>query len=54
MNIVKMKSKNFKHLLLTLHNLSMSEQKAKIDQAFSDWKGDFEQLDDVCVIGVEI
>ena len=30
------------------------EQYAQLDEVFTEWKGDFEQLDDVCVFGVKI
>lgn len=50
----KMKSKNFKKLLLSVQNEPMSAQKSMIDEAFKKWKGEHEQLDDVCVIGVRI
>ena len=32
----------------------MEEQKKSIDEAFETWKGDLEQIDDVCVIGVRM
>jgi hypothetical protein len=32
----------------------MEEQKTIIDESFETWKGNFEQIDDVCVIGVKI
>jgi hypothetical protein len=32
----------------------MEKQRELIDKSFEDWKGDLEQLDDVCVIGVRI
>jgi len=48
----KMKYKPFKHLLLEIHTESVKEQKEKLSIAFSDWKGDHEQVDDVCVIGI--
>ena len=50
----KLKTTNFKSLLLSLRDKSMSEQKKTIDQTFEEWKGDLEQLDDVCVIGVRV
>ena len=50
----KMKAANFKKLLVSISNQSVSEQKAKINSHFINWLGDFEQLDDVCVIGVKI
>jgi len=50
----KMKTANFKKLLLSIQNENMQEQRKLIDEAFKNWKGDLEQLDDVCVIGVKI
>jgi hypothetical protein len=32
----------------------MEEQNIIIDNAFEAWKGNLEQIDDVCVIGVRI
>ena len=32
----------------------MEEQKKTIDETFETWKGDLEQIDDVCVIGVRV
>lgn len=50
----KFKSANFKKLLLSIQELSMDDQKIKINEAFEKWRGALEQLDDVCVIGVSI
>ncbi len=50
----KLKSKPFKELLLSIHALSMNTQKEKLAEAFEKWKGNLEQIDDVCVIGVKI
>jgi len=50
----KYKTANFKKLLLSINDKKMEEQKSIIDTAFEDWKGSFEQVDDVCVIGVRI
>ena len=50
----KFKSANFKKLLLSFSEKSMSEQKTAIDQAFEAWRGQQEQLDDVCIFGVRI
>jgi serine phosphatase RsbU (regulator of sigma subunit)/Tfp pilus assembly protein PilF len=46
--------KAFKELLLSVHSLSMEEQKIKLEEVFETWKGENEQIDDVCVIGVRI
>lgn len=45
--------KNFRNLLLDIHNLGMAEQKAELERRFDEWKGNLEQIDDICVIGVK-
>jgi serine phosphatase RsbU (regulator of sigma subunit) len=50
----KFKAANFKKLLLSIQNESIEQQKELINESFEEWKGDLEQLDDVCVIGVRI
>jgi hypothetical protein len=50
----KFKYKQLEELLLTYSNLSMQEQQQHLIDNFSEWKGDLEQVDDVCVIGVRI
>jgi serine phosphatase RsbU (regulator of sigma subunit) len=45
---------NFKNLLLSIHSEPMEKQKVIIDEAFEKWKGNEEQVDDVCVIGIKI
>lgn len=50
----KMKSKRMKELILSLQSLPMYEQKQTLMNYFDQWKGDLDQLDDVCVIGVQV
>lgn len=50
----KFKSGRMKELLLSIQHLSMEDQKQKLDAHFESWRGDLEQIDDVCVIGVRI
>lgn len=50
----KLKAKPFKKMLLDIQDLSMPEQKTYLDNAFETWRGELEQIDDVCVIGVKI
>jgi serine phosphatase RsbU (regulator of sigma subunit) len=50
----KFKTKSFKELLLSLNSKPINEQKELIESTFNQWKGDIEQLDDVCVIGVRV
>lgn len=49
----KFKYKPFKNLLLSIQNKTMKQQYEHIDMVFEKWKGDLEQIDDVCVIGVK-
>ncbi|MEZ4722174.1 MAG: SpoIIE family protein phosphatase [Flavobacteriales bacterium] len=50
----KLKSKAFKELLLAVNLRSMDEQRLAIDRHFEDWRGQHEQIDDVCVIGLRV
>ncbi|MEW6469260.1 MAG: SpoIIE family protein phosphatase [Bacteroidota bacterium] len=50
----KFKYSRLKGLLLEVHRKPMSEQEEILHQAFIDWKGPFEQIDDVLVIGVRV
>ena len=46
--------KKMREYLLSISHLPMQEQHEKLDEVFSNWKGDLEQVDDVCVIGVKV
>jgi len=50
----KFKAANLKSLLLSIQHESMARQRDLLLNAFEDWKGDLEQVDDVCVIGVRV
>ena len=50
----KFKYKQFSDLILKNSNLPQKKQAEIINKAFLDWKGDLEQVDDVCVIGIMI
>ncbi len=50
----KFMGKRFQKLLLDNCNKPMSEQKVILNQALKDWMRHYEQIDDVCVIGVRI
>lgn len=50
----KMKSKRMNELILSLQPLPMYEQKQSLMLYFDQWKGNLDQLDDVCVIGVQV
>jgi serine phosphatase RsbU (regulator of sigma subunit) len=50
----KFKYKTLKELILSMQNLPADQQYGIIRNAFYDWKREFEQIDDVCIMGVEI
>lgn len=50
----KFKYKQLEELLLTISSNTMSNQHDMLLNSFNQWKGDLEQVDDVCVIGVRI
>ena len=50
----KYKIHRFKELLLSFQKESMDKQKQLLENAFESWRGDIEQIDDVCVIGVRL
>lgn len=50
----KFKYSAFRELLLKINKSSMSEQGDALFNTFQKWKGDLEQLDDVCVIGIQV
>lgn len=50
----KLKSKAFKKMILSFSQQPISKQHELFEKAFTDWRSDYEQLDDVCVIGVEV
>jgi len=50
----KFKYKQLEDILLANNQLPMEEQKAKLDHAFTEWRGNLEQVDDVCLIGIRI
>jgi serine phosphatase RsbU (regulator of sigma subunit) len=50
----KYKTANFKRLLLANQDKPIEKHHDLIDNAFENWRGTLEQLDDVCVIGIRI
>jgi tetratricopeptide (TPR) repeat protein len=50
----KFKYKQFKESILAIHDRPMEEQKEHLETTFENWKGELEQVDDVCVIGIRI
>lgn len=48
----KFKYKNLNDLLLSNCQRSPNEQREILDRTFEEWKGELEQIDDVCLIGL--
>lgn len=50
----KMKLRIVKELFLEVSSLPLDQQRFKLEQSFMRWKGEYEQVDDVCVIGLKV
>lgn len=50
----KYKKAQLKQLLLASHQQNMQTQLGILDSSFNSWKGDLEQVDDVCIIGIRV
>lgn len=50
----KFKAANLKKILLSIQDKPMEEQREILNKTFEKWKGELDQLDDVCLIGVRI
>jgi serine phosphatase RsbU (regulator of sigma subunit) len=51
-NEKKYKYKTFKEKLVSLGHHKLSDQEALLHEEFTRWKGRYEQVDDVCVVGI--
>ncbi len=50
----KYMSKPFKRLLSEIHHKPMPEQKIILDKTIDEWRGGYQQLDDIIIFGVKI
>ena len=50
----KFKYKQMNEKIVMAHNLPLKEQSSELEKVFEHWKGDLEQVDDVCIIGIRI
>jgi serine phosphatase RsbU (regulator of sigma subunit) len=50
----KFKYKQLKETLVAISPQLLQKQRHILDEAFENWKGELEQVDDVCVIGIKI
>ncbi|MCH2233789.1 MAG: SpoIIE family protein phosphatase [Crocinitomicaceae bacterium] len=49
----KFKKKSFKVLLEDVAQLRFKDQRNKLESTHNSWKGDFEQTDDICIMGLQ-
>ncbi|MBL7912511.1 MAG: serine/threonine-protein phosphatase [Bacteroidia bacterium] len=50
----KFRSKQLEELLVEVSNLTAEEQKQKLANSFAQWRKNFEQTDDVSIIGIKV
>ncbi|MBK6832913.1 MAG: tetratricopeptide repeat protein [Bacteroidetes bacterium] len=50
----KFKYKQLEEMLLANHTSDLEEQATHLNKRFEEWRGDLDQVDDVCVIGVRL
>ena len=50
----KYMSSKFKRFLLEISDMPTKQQEYLVKVEFTDWIGDNEQIDDVCVMGVRV
>lgn len=53
-NDKKLMTKRFKQVLLDIQNKTMPQQELHLNEFIEKWKGNFEQTDDILVIGIKI
>ncbi|HJX70884.1 MAG TPA: SpoIIE family protein phosphatase, partial [Bacteroidales bacterium] len=47
----KFKTGNFKDLVISIQSKSIDEQRDIIERTIEQWRGEFEQIDDMLVVG---
>ncbi len=50
----KLKTANYKKLLLDIYKKPLTEQREILLKEFQAWKKDYEQVDDICVLGIRV
>jgi len=50
----KLKPRVMKELLIDTINISMKDQKEILIKKHLEWKGDYDQVDDICIVGIEV
>jgi serine phosphatase RsbU (regulator of sigma subunit) len=50
----KFKNKQLQELILSISNESLDKQAMILNKKIDEWKGDLEQIDDICILGIKI
>lgn len=50
----KFKYKKLEELLMSIHQKDMNEQLLLLEKVHKDWKGNLDQVDDICILGIKI
>jgi serine phosphatase RsbU (regulator of sigma subunit) len=50
----KFKYKQLNEFLLSIQNKTMQQQQEALKKNINDWKGNLEQVDDICIVGIKI
>jgi serine phosphatase RsbU (regulator of sigma subunit) len=50
----KYSAKQLKQVLLNIHQHPMEQQRKFLEEEFKFWKGDADQIDDICVMGIKM
>ena len=50
----KYKVGKFREFILSIHHNPISEQKELLEKELENWMNDYEQVDDICIVGVRI
>ncbi|MBN1187765.1 MAG: SpoIIE family protein phosphatase [Bacteroidales bacterium] len=50
----KYRYKNFREFLFRIHKFPMSKQKLALIKEFQQWKGEYDQIDDILILGVRL
>jgi serine phosphatase RsbU (regulator of sigma subunit) len=50
----KLKYRRFRSLIVKSAELNTPEQKLFLEDAFHKWRGNHDQIDDVCIMGIKV
>jgi tetratricopeptide (TPR) repeat protein len=53
-NLKKFLPKRFRKLLVDINNKPMNERKEMLMKEFNNWKGDYQQVDDIMILGLKM